>query len=268
MVPQVFFHVGLGKTASTFLQKCIFPSIEGLCYIPPSRYRAFKRGDLYLRPGVTYLVSRELDRQLESELRVVAARYPGLRVIVCFRRHGEWLGSQYRRYVKNGWYSSFSSFFDLKGDEGLWKKQDLEYSDMLDFIKSVSREPLVLDYHALRANPQRFIHGICTYTHSIFPKKVPTRAVHKSYTDAQLKVLYLLNRRFLRYRPQGHENKWKHWLCYRPVWLAYHVVLSASRVVPAQWTEHIDLIPAGVLEDVDAYYEQDWRRMQEAFLYP
>ena len=35
---EIFFHVGTGKTGSTFLQSRIFPKLKGIHYIPTNRY--------------------------------------------------------------------------------------------------------------------------------------------------------------------------------------------------------------------------------------
>ena len=36
--PVIFFHVGLGKTGTTFLQDRFFPKLEGIDYLPRNKY--------------------------------------------------------------------------------------------------------------------------------------------------------------------------------------------------------------------------------------
>ena len=37
--PEIYFHVGLGKVASTYLQHRFFPKLKGIHYIKSTRYR-------------------------------------------------------------------------------------------------------------------------------------------------------------------------------------------------------------------------------------
>ncbi len=36
---QIYYHVGLGKAASTYLQNRVFPVLEGIRYVHRDRYR-------------------------------------------------------------------------------------------------------------------------------------------------------------------------------------------------------------------------------------
>ena len=38
--PEIYFHVGLGKVASTYLQNKVFNNLEGIHYIPKNKYRS------------------------------------------------------------------------------------------------------------------------------------------------------------------------------------------------------------------------------------
>jgi hypothetical protein len=110
--PEIFFHVGLGKVASTYLQHSFFPQLQGIHYIKTSKY---KHSPEIIAKGEydRYFVSREFDQQLEDEVRWFSGFYPQARPIIIFRRHDSWIASQYRRYVKNGGYLPFKGFFDV-----------------------------------------------------------------------------------------------------------------------------------------------------------
>ena len=59
--PEIYFHVGLGKVASTYLQHRFFPRLKGIHYIKSTRYR---RSPQIIKDTNydKYFISREFDR--------------------------------------------------------------------------------------------------------------------------------------------------------------------------------------------------------------
>lgn len=260
--PTIFFHVGLGKVASTFLQKKVFPHLQGIHYVPPRCYRKSKR-IIANQSAARYLVSREFDRQLEQEVRWFTATYPHASIIVFFRRQDQWMASQYRRYVKNGGLLAFDAFIDLDRDLGEWKIKDLYYQPMLQVIRECSdQDPLVILYDQLLESPQDVIAGMCRYMRvsEMVPKSFAR--VHTSYTDKQLKFLQTFCRKFLKSKPRGYSNKLIHWIRYRPFWLLFHLILWVSVFFPDRWVSEDPLIPPDSLERIRKYFEADWRQIQ------
>ena len=43
MAKHIFFHVGISKTGSTFLQQRVFPYVKNIQYIPTHKYRQCTR---------------------------------------------------------------------------------------------------------------------------------------------------------------------------------------------------------------------------------
>ena len=64
---EIFFHVGTGKTGSTFLQSRIFPKLKGIHYIPTNRYHKIFE-EISQSTSKKLLISREFDRQMEREI--------------------------------------------------------------------------------------------------------------------------------------------------------------------------------------------------------
>ena len=126
--PSIYFHVGLGKTGSTFLQDRFFPRLMDIDYLPRNR---FHRAHSFItdHPSSTILVSREFDQQLEVEAGKFAASFPEAHPIIVVRRPDSYIASQYRRAVKNGFRGGFKDFFDLDQDKGHFKQSDLQYDE-------------------------------------------------------------------------------------------------------------------------------------------
>ena len=88
--PEIYFHLGLGKVASTYLQYAFFPKLEGIHYIQRTRYR-FTPGIVASQPGNRFFVSREMDQQLEAEVIKFARHFPQTKAILLLRRHDSWI---------------------------------------------------------------------------------------------------------------------------------------------------------------------------------
>ncbi len=267
--PKIYFHVGLGKVASTYLQQAVFPKLEGIHYIHTSRYRKSK--DIIPRLNDdSILVSREFDRQFEDQVRWFTSTYPEARIIIILRRHDSWIASQYRRHVKNGFQGSFQEFFDVENDDGYWKKKDLMFYPKLEVIEECcENKPLVLFYSDLKKDPWAFIDKIADYTGSQYSKdEISLDAVHKSYSEKQLKVLRAFCRRFLSKPPTSYKNKVAHWLLYRPWWAFFHLIMYVAAVFPDSWVPDDDLIESGQLDKIRTAYEPDWKKVKDYTMDP
>ncbi len=259
----IYFHVGLGKTGSTYLQKEVFTKFLKIKYIPPSSYRQCKR-IIKAHKGFKFLVSREFDKQLEQELRWFCQGDYRVKVIVCLRRQEEWMASQYRRRVKNGWVMTFDEFVDTENDTGYWKTGELYYRPKIELIRKLTgSEPLVLLYDELRQHPVKFVERIAGFLEVPKPDGVSYTPRHASFSDKQLIILQWFCRKFIRKVPQGRSNKLAHWLLYRPVWAFYHLILYLSVFMPSSWLGGRQLIPACQMERVRNFFAQDWEAIKQ-----
>ncbi len=84
-MPQVTFHPGLAKTASTWLQHRFFPLLQGVYNVPRRHYRRYPA---VINAGnhSSYLVSREFDRQFVQEVTRFAEQFPRAGTILLLRR--------------------------------------------------------------------------------------------------------------------------------------------------------------------------------------
>ncbi|MFY0686954.1 MAG: hypothetical protein JXQ90_07315 [Cyclobacteriaceae bacterium] len=258
---EIFFHVGLGKVASTFLQHSVFPKLKGIHYIPTSQYKRSKQIINQKGPG-KYLVSREFDLQFDREVKWFTETFPQTKIIVLLRRHDSWIASQYRRYVKNGWYWDFDQFFNLR-DTGFWKKKDLLFFPKIEIIKRCCKHPpLVLLYDELKEEPWATIDRLSVFTGTSYTQaEISLDVVHKSYSNKQLVVLRSFCRRFVRFVPREKKNKIWHWLSYRPWWAFFHLVMYAAALFPESWIPNEDLIEPSALDDISGAFENDWKRV-------
>lgn len=261
---DLFCHVGLGKTASTYLQYKFFPRLKGIRYIQRTRYRWFDK--IISRTNYNkYLVSREFDRQFEREVKKIADKYPGAHIIIVLRRNDSWVASQYRRYVKNGGLEPFENFVDLGLDEGLWKQKDIYFYPKLRMVKDLFKpSPLVLFHDDLKKDAFGFFNKLAGYMGVEYDRnRIDVNPSHKSYSEKQLKILRRFNRSFFGKDFKGSENKLRHYLRFRTRWLFNHLILYIANLLPEHLGGTEPLIPAGHMEKIREHYANDWKRCQE-----
>ena len=81
---EIYFHVGLAKTGSTFNQKKFFPYLKNIKYISNHKYK--KCINIIKNTNYkSYLISREFDRQLETEVKKILSHFPQTKIIIIFR---------------------------------------------------------------------------------------------------------------------------------------------------------------------------------------
>lgn len=261
--PQIFYHAGLGKVASTYLQKRVFPALQGICYIPRNRFRRHRkviaRGDCE-----RYLISRECGKYLDRRLQEVAASYPGAHVLMFFRRHDEWIASHYRRYVKNGGRRELRGYLDIDGDTGIWKREQLVYMDMIDRVENYfGRKPFVLTYDRLRLDPYDFSQRLAEHLGaSIDRRLLGSSPVHASYRPQRLKKVRLINRLLELRDPEADSRPMTaHRLRRRLLLYRSYLLLLAASLVPDETVANEELSDPGTLEAIRAYYTDDWNAL-------
>jgi hypothetical protein len=259
---KVFYHVGLGKTGTTFLQDLVFPKIENLYYLKRSWYKKAKkvvdRTDHH-----TFLVSLEFDQQFEHEVGLFCKNFPNATPIVVFRRHDSYIASQYRRFVKNGFCGPFTAFFDLEKDQGFFKKKELDYARHILYLENhFTQKPLVLIYDDLKNEPKAFIQRLVDAMGGTLDfSKVSLRSHHTSYNEQQLKGIKAFGRMMNMTKRRVFKNGLLHLL-----WRLYmasirYSVLYISKWLPASWFNSAPLMPPEQLEAVKTFYQKDWEQV-------
>jgi len=258
---QIYFHVGLAKTASTWLQHKVFPKFRGIYYVKNTRYHHYA-SIINKSHHPKYLVSREFDRQLEREASRFALLYPDAYPIIVLRRHDTWIASQYRRRVKNGFGLSFEAFLDLDQDKGYWKQSDLYLFPKLQVLeKYFSQKSLILFYEDLQSNPIAFVDKIAGYCGAEYAQDhISLVHAHPSYSDKQLKVLRRVSRHL--FSPVQEFSGPRAWRRIQKLSrsLAIYSILYPSLLFPDAWSPKEALISNEQLEMIRNKYSDDWQR--------
>ncbi len=274
MNKEIYFHVGLAKTGSTFLQKNFFPYLKNIKYVSTHDY--INSIDIINKTNYkSYLISREFDKQFEREIKKFISYFPDTKIIVVFRRHDQWIASQYKRAVKNGWYLDFKNYYNIN-NKGIWKNSDLTYMNKLKIIKKYSKsKPLILKFEELKKDPFNYLNKISNYTDSKYLKtEISLKNVHKSYSEKQLIFLKKFCKIFKKTPPKYYDyqeitldktirntNRIKHWLLYRPWWLLFHLVMYTSLLIPKSLIVKNSLINKNDLAEIKNKFKEDWKKV-------
>ncbi len=261
---SVFFHVGLGKTASTYLQNKVFGKLKGLHYIHPTKFRSWKKLVAQSNAEKVFL-SREMDQQLEREVKKFAEVYPDTHAIIVLRSNDQWIASQYRRFLKNGYPYTFTEFFDVVQDKGFWKTSDAMFYPKIEILeKYFTSPPLVLFYDDLRKEPFQFIDAIANYTGSTYDKSaISLEPHHTSYEEKQLKVMLKVSKKIFSSAPIYKEGpRYKTWIRRRSRMLLCYIILYSALLIPNRFISKQPLIDPADLARVKQFYNADWLRCE------
>jgi len=258
---EIFYHVGLGKTGTTYLQYRVFPKFKGVYYIQRTRYK--KSFDIIRKTNHNkYLVSNEFDRQYPIEIKRIASAFPDAGIIMVLRRHDSWLASQYRRWVKNGYPYTFEQFIDLDNDKGEWKINEAYFFPYIEMAEKLfNKKPLVLLYDDLRKDPMEFFKRIADFVGADFnPDDISLKRVHTSYNEKQLLFRRKWNKYFAGTMKES-ENKYLAFLqnifYVKPI---RYGTLYFSKLLPASWKPQEVLTPESHLKRIREYYQDDWEK--------
>lgn len=155
--PEIYFHAGLGRTATTYLQSLVFPKFKGVYYI---RKKQFKNADNLIAATnyAKYLLSKEFySGKILGGLQEFAQKYPDARIILVLRRQDKWIASHYKRSVKKGYPGSLQAYFDLEQDTGYRKVDDLYFYPKIKAIETYfNHKPLVLFFMSFKPTRRLF----------------------------------------------------------------------------------------------------------------
>ncbi len=260
-LPEVFYHVGMGRAASTYLQYDVFPFFKNVSYIQRTRFKYFSK-IVKREKKDKYFVSREYDQQFEEEVKKFSIQFPKAHPIVVFRRHDGWIASQYRRFVKNGNHLTFKEFIDLQNDQGLFSIADLSYYPKIQYLeKHFENKPLVVFYEEMIKNPFRFIDRIANFMNASYKKDdINLDKRHSSYNKNQIRAIYWVGNYFNIRKRRVFSNAVLHFL-----WRIYlgsirYSILYIAKILPDSMFDQSPLIDSNELKEVKEYFSEDWAK--------
>lgn len=263
MKPEIYWHIGLGRTATTFTQTRVFPKLKGIYFVSKKK---FPDADEIIKqaPHDKILLTHEYSRNFDSILEAFAKKYPDAKIIVVFRRQDSWIASHYRRMVKNGYPEYFHKFYDFDHDRGHWKKNELYYIPLMEnIVRTFRQKPLILFYHDLKSQPKKFVAQIMNYLQIDEHDPINFTPTHVSYNDNELKIRrWVARHTFLQENQNFRGHPLKKLIQFGNKTLRYPILYTA-KAIPKKWIPQEPLIPPEDLEKIKDIYAEDWQQSIE-----
>ncbi len=253
----IYFHVGLPKTASTFLQSKVFPRLEGIEYI--TKHRFPKRHERIARtPHPKVLLSSEMDVGVENRykrLLKVAEERPDARIILALRRHDTWIRSKYYYYLWKNGTLAFDRFFNFN-DTGVFKTSDLQFRDKIERLEELfGTRPFVMFQEELAHDPVALMRDLTAFMGvSIKGGKMGTSPVKRAFSERELKAVLRFNQRIADWpeKPPYLGKLYKNMLGGLTYGVAVAAPLFSGKDTGAA------LIPPETLRSIREHYREDW----------
>ncbi len=261
--PSVYFYVGMGKVASTYLREAFFPRLQG-AYVIPRRDRFDAVQIMKAGQHQKYILCKALDTNMEEGIADVALAFPDAHPIIVFRAPESWIMSQYRRWVKNGFPGSLQTFIDVEQDQGYWRREELLFMNKIRLLEHYfTSRPLVLFYDDLRKDPRSFFDRVARFTGCTYRfEDIPLTPRHTSHDERGLVLRRSIRRRFSNRMPSYTRIPVLHWIQRRALMLfAYFTVWLAKRL-PASWLPDEPLADPDYMEKIRSYASADWMQLQ------
>lgn len=259
---EIYVHLGLPKTASTFLQVIAFPQLEGIQYFRKRKFKHFAE----LAKNSTerkILFTTESDRGFDKKLNLVIENFPKAKIILVFRRQDKWITSKYKYYIRKHGHLSFDEFFNLEKNNGFWKKEELFFMRYIEAIRKVSsNRPLVLTFEELKNNHHKFIARIVHFLDIKLPhRKIENKIIKKAFSEKQLLLLRKFNN-FYRYKELKTSSRFLNKVHYKYREFLLHIIAFFANFIPTYFTKRKILIPEETLQQIEVFYRDDWEKIK------
>lgn len=173
---RIVIHIGLRKTASTFLQHNIFPKISNVAYkrggINPLSYDKVFDKEVFLIsdediPGWPYLkgyTQESFFEQFKESLKTIKHIFKDPKLVVCFREPSAFIHSNYKQYLHEGGTVDWEDFFSLN-ESSLLDKNDFYFSKYVDYLNENfrSEDLFIYDFQSFKKNNQKLSRAICDF---------------------------------------------------------------------------------------------------------
>ncbi len=259
---EIFFHLGLERTATTFLQKRIFPYLPDIYHIKRREYDNYEK-IISETDKNKYLISNEIsNNKLEAEIKNISKRFPDAKVILVLRRQDKWIASQYKRAVKKGYQHGINNFLDVDNDKGEWKTKHLLLYPFIQTIENnFHNSPLILFHHQLEYDAGEFVSSLLDFLGTeVSVKDLTLKPTHVSYSTKQLIIRRWISSRGIFREPNTASKSGVNFFLRLYKKFIRYIILNIALLIPGKLLKNKKFIPDAELSKIRKYFEEDWKK--------
>lgn len=264
--PSVFFHVGLPKTASTFLQRKVFPVFQGIHFV---KKHDFKHHEKIIASASKPVVLLSIELDLDSKdgakkVNTIANKYNNVKPIVVFRKHGSWVGSKYKYYLRKHGTASFEEYFDPESNKGVLSHNHLLFYDKIKLLEEKYGErPLVMFQEEFKNYPWEAIAVIANFVGASYREQdIKIATVKKSYSEHSLFYVRKLNR-WYNYDHSGIKNKSLRFIYKKFSGGILHLTAFFAGITEPSQEKSKKVLPKAAVKKINERYQKDWNKCIE-----
>jgi hypothetical protein len=168
-VTNIFFHIGLHKTATSWFQRHLFPNLAGVQFLKTRNLDKVILADdststtlIISHEGLSGTVSHQRppgtsSTRLMKNLEKMAALAPRRSIIIGFREHRSWLQSAHAQRAKKVWGVGRARYVRA------FSLEDLSWCQKLSTIERSCPSVFPFLYEELLQNPMALIQDLCGF---------------------------------------------------------------------------------------------------------
>jgi hypothetical protein len=197
---DVFFHIGLHKTATTWFQQHLFPNLAGVTCLRTKHIAEIAKPSggtpilIVSHESLSGTLSSEKQpgdnkKRLTETLGSIAAVAPGAPIIIGFREHGSWLSAAYAQKAKK-------QGVKLKQYVATFSREDLSWCRSLDLIEEGGRSVFPFLHEELSCAPEALIDDLCRFLGTDIPANLTELLAMRENASPRSKAGQMLSRPF------------------------------------------------------------------------
>ena len=268
---EIFVHIGLPKTGTTFLQDHVFSNYNAKDISYLGKAKSISVWDIMKTKNNKYLISSEnlLADHFEGEkgkwfvefknnLKILHNKLPNAKYILSVRNHKDLIISCYKEFIRKGnrsFYPEIMNYFDIDKNNGQISQNDFIFENIIKEIRIISGNyPFVFSLEGWKENPDELFKNLENFLN--IPEQHITLNNNKKArigcNTNQAKFLIFFNRLNNGLKKIGIN-------LYNPLFIKYGLTPDYIIMRRCYWLPGQDIqLPNKISEFIESKYAEDW----------
>lgn len=233
-IPPIYFHLGLPKAASTFLQKMIFPNLQNIEFGGKRDFYTYRESV----PNNPKLFSTEKDNGLLEELDLIKAKFPQAKILIVFREPSDWMVSKYKYYLRKHGHLHANAYYQRVLLPEIIQSENF-FTEVCESVSQNFKDYLFLDQATLRQNPDKFYGRLALFFEQENITPPQEKIINRAFNAKQLVMLRKLNNLYP-YKARTGNSKLLNKIHYKYREFLLHIIANLSLLVPSNTGDFLD----------------------------